>query len=170
MLDIGLEGGVVDVADKGAGLDQLFRALDAFGAGGEHLFLPRGDLAHGDHARRLRRVAAIGDVRDVEIDQVAGPHHVAVGLAAMGAVLVDADLVAVAGLAAARELGKGEGGVDLGVGHARPRHVIGGLGADEISCAAARNISISRGERIFCMRSMMRLSATNLAFGIKASR
>ena len=37
----------------------------------------------------------------------------------MGAVLVDADLVAVAGLAAARQLGEGEGGVDLGVGHAR---------------------------------------------------
>ena len=36
----------------------------------------------------------------------------------MGAPLVDADLVAVAGLAAARQLGEGEGGEDLVVGHA----------------------------------------------------
>ena len=37
----------------------------------------------------------------------------------MGAPLVGADLVAVAGLAAARHLGEGEGGEDLVVGHAR---------------------------------------------------
>src|SRR5688572_16960341 len=54
----------------------------------------------------------------------------AVRLAAMRAVLVYTDLITVAGLAAACQLGECKRSVDPGIGDPWSRHVVGGLRAD----------------------------------------
>ncbi len=86
--------------------NELLCAPDTLHAGRDDLLLMGRDSADGDHPRRLGRVALERHVGDVEIDQIARPDDAAVGLAAMRAIFVDADLVAVTRLAAAGHLGE----------------------------------------------------------------
>src|SRR5262249_39908667 len=88
----------------------------------------RRNLADRNHAGGLGGVSAKGHVRDVKIDEVAPAYDPAVGFAAMRAELVDANLVSVAGFAAACHLGESEGRIDFGVSRANPGDMMGGLG------------------------------------------
>ena len=135
----------MQLAEQGAGTNGRFRPFDRLDGHGQHVLLALRQRAHRNHSRALGEITAIGDIRDVEIDQVAGPHHVPIGLAAMGAVGIDPDLVAIAGLAATRQLRIGERGINLVVGHAGAGYVVRRLVPISINCDAPRRIACSRG-------------------------